>query len=41
MKKYSNKVKIVERCDSIISEIPILTVALFWSARQGEDSENV
>ena len=39
MKKYLNKVKIVKHCDSIISEIPIfsiLTVALFWSARQGE-----
>ena len=32
MKKYLNKVKIVKPCDSIISEIPILTVALFWSA---------
>ena len=31
MKKYLNKVKIVEPCDSIISEIPILTAALFWS----------
>ena len=30
MKKYLNKVKIVEHSDSIISEIPILTVALFW-----------
>ena len=26
------KVKIVKCCDSIMSEIPILTVALFWSA---------
>ena len=25
VKKYLNKVKIVEPCDSIISEIPILT----------------
>ena len=32
MKKYLNKVKIVEPCDSIIAEITILTVALFWSA---------
>ena len=32
--------KIVEHCDSIISEVPILTVALFWSARQDEDSGN-
>ena len=30
--------KIVEHYDSIISEVPILTVALFWSARQGENS---
>ena len=30
MKKYINKVKIVEPCNSIIFEIPILTVALFW-----------
>ena len=27
MKEYLNKVKIVEPCDSIISEIPILTAA--------------
>ena len=27
--------KIVEHCTS---EVPILTVVLFWSARQGEDS---
>ena len=40
MKKYLNKVKIVKHCDSIIPEIPILTVALFWSARQGGDSGN-
>ena len=42
VKKYLNKVKIVEPCDSIlrISEIPILTVGLFWSAIQGEDSGN-
>ena len=33
MKKYLNKIKIVEHCDS---EVPILTVALFWSARQGD-----
>ena len=32
MKKYLNKVKIMEHCDSIISEILILTVALFWSS---------
>ena len=32
MKKYLNKMKIVEHCDSNISEVPILTVALFWSA---------
>ena len=32
--------KIVEHCDSIISEIYILTVALFWSARQSKDSGN-
>ena len=38
MIKYLNKVNIVEPCDSIISEIPILTVASFWSARQGEDT---
>ena len=40
MKKYLNKVKIVEPCDSIISEISILTVALLWSARQGKGSGN-
>ena len=27
MKKYVNKVKIVEPCDFIISDIPILTAA--------------
>ena len=32
MKKYLNKVTIVEPCACIISEIPILTVVLFWSA---------
>ena len=32
MKKYLNKMKIVEHCDSI-SEIPILTFALFWSGK--------
>ena len=37
MKKYLNKMKTVEHCDS---EVPILTVALFCSARQGEDSGN-
>ena len=31
-KKVLNKVKVVEHCDSTISEIPILTVALFWSS---------
>ena len=32
MKKYLNKMKIVEIFDSIISKICNLTVALFWSA---------
>ena len=32
-----NKVKIMEICDFIISEIPILTIALFWSARYMTD----
>ena len=32
--------KIVEHCDSI-SEVPILTVALFWSARQGKISDSI
>ena len=32
--------KIMEHCDSIISEILILTAALFWLARQGKDSRN-
>ena len=36
MKKYLNKI-IVKHCDSVVL---ILTVALFWSARQGEDSGN-
>ena len=30
----------MEPCDCIISDIPILTFALFWSARQGKNSGN-